>query len=196
MYIKKKQTKMNEPLRDHAKTYIASAFEDTVLEQQAQEQEQEQEQPQYLDKFKISKYIERGVYNYSIREATNRKVVKQWINPLFKHLYKDRLRSVGINLRKHAALRELITSKQIRPHEVAFMTHQEMEPKRWITALALKKMRDENKYSQKLEASTDSYTCRKCKGKECTYYQMQTRSADEPMTTFVACITCGNQWKC
>jgi hypothetical protein len=26
--------------------------------------------------------------------------------------------------------------------------------------------------------------------------QMQTRSADEPMTTFVSCVACGNKWKC
>lgn len=191
---------MNDsPLRGYAKNYIAEAFlgaaptqdhaptQDSVPNALLQQKE-------IIEKF--SKYIERGIYNYSLREATNRKVVKQWLNPLFKHLYKDRLRSVGINLRKHVALRELVLSKRIRPHEIAFMTHQEMEPKRWAVALALKKMRDENKYSQKLEASTDSYTCRKCKGKECTYYQMQTRSADEPMTIFVACITCGNQWKC
>ena len=31
---------------------------------------------------------------------------------------------------------------------------------------------------------------------KCTYYQLQTRSADEPMTTFVTCINCGNRWKC
>lgn len=38
--------------------------------------------------------------------------------------------------------------------------------------------------------------CGKCKGKKTTYYQMQTRSADEPMTTFVTCHDCGNKWKC
>ena len=59
-----------------------------------------------------------------------------------------------------------------------------------------KKDRDENRYAPKLEANTDNYTCRKCKSKECSYYQLQTRSADEPMTTFVTCIKCGNRWKC
>ncbi|CAB1414138.1 unnamed protein product [Pleuronectes platessa] len=42
---------------------------------------------------------------------------------------------------------------------------------------------------------TDLFTCGKCKGKCCTYTQVQTRSADEPMTTFVFCNDCGNRWK-
>ena len=43
--------------------------------------------------------------------------------------------------------------------------------------------------------STDQFQCGKCKQRKCTYYQMQTRSADEPMTTFVTCIVCNNRWK-
>ena len=59
-----------------------------------------------------------------------------------------------------------------------------------------KRIRDQNKYEPKLEASTDKFTCRKCHSKKCTYYQLQTRSADEPMTTFVSCLDCGKRWKC
>jgi transcription elongation factor S-II len=33
-------------------------------------------------------------------------------------------------------------------------------------------------------AATDIFKCGRCKQRKCTYYQMQTRSADEPMTTF------------
>ena len=39
------------------------------------------------------------------------------------------------------------------------------------------------------------FQCGKCKKKKTTYYQLQTRSADEPMTTFVTCHNCGNRWK-
>lgn len=42
---------------------------------------------------------------------------------------------------------------------------------------------------------TDMLKCGKCKKKNCTYNQLQTRSADEPMTTFVLCNNCGNRWK-
>ena len=46
-----------------------------------------------------------------------------------------------------------------------------------------------------MEAVTDSFTCRKCRSKKCTYYELQTRSADEPMTLFITCIDCGTKWK-
>mmetsp|Transcript_19496 Transcript_19496/g.54450 ORF Transcript_19496/g.54450 Transcript_19496/m.54450 type:complete len:335 (-) Transcript_19496:129-1133(-) len=42
---------------------------------------------------------------------------------------------------------------------------------------------------------TGMFTCGKCKGTKTTYFQMQTRSSDEPMTTFVSCLTCNNRWK-
>ena len=58
------------------------------------------------------------------------------------------------------------------------------------------KIKDENKFSPKIEASTDDFTCHKCKSKKCSYYQLQTRSADEPMTTFVTCLNCNARWKC
>ena len=45
------------------------------------------------------------------------------------------------------------------------------------------------------KATTNQFQCGKCRQRQCTYYQMQTRSADEPMTTFVTCVNCGNRWK-
>lgn len=42
---------------------------------------------------------------------------------------------------------------------------------------------------------TTLYTCGKCKKNDCSVYEMQTRSADEPMTQFIRCCKCGNRWK-
>ena len=42
---------------------------------------------------------------------------------------------------------------------------------------------------------TDLFKCGKCGKRRTTYTQLQTRSADEPMTTFVLCLDCGNRWK-
>lgn len=45
------------------------------------------------------------------------------------------------------------------------------------------------------QASTNQFKCGRCGKHETTYYQLQTRSADEPMTTFVTCVNCNNRWK-
>ncbi|KAG6728868.1 hypothetical protein I3842_02G196200 [Carya illinoinensis] len=45
------------------------------------------------------------------------------------------------------------------------------------------------------KATTDQFKCSRCGQRKCTYYQMQTRSADEPMTTYVKCVNCNNHWK-
>jgi DNA-directed RNA polymerase subunit M/transcription elongation factor TFIIS len=71
-----------------------------------------------------------------------------------------------------------------------------MRPLHWQKLLDIKQERENNRYSPKMEANTDNFTCRKCNSNKCSYYQLQTRSADEPMTTFVTCIDCGNRWKC
>ena len=76
------------------------------------------------------------------------------------------------------------------------MTHQELNPERWNVLIDRKIKREKHKYSDNMAASTDTFTCNKCKKNKCTYYQMQTRSADEPMTTFVTCLNCGTRWKC
>ena len=76
------------------------------------------------------------------------------------------------------------------------MSHQELNPEMWEEMMEDRKIRLENKYFPKIEASTDNFQCRKCKKNKCTYYQAQTRSADEPMTTYVTCLECGNNWKC
>ena len=144
---------------------------------------------------KISLNLEKGIYNYAIKQADERNIVKKWDNSHFTHIYLDKLRSIYNNLKNKDLLQRLL-SKEFKAHELAFMTHQDMVPEQWKQLIETKKIRDENKYTPKLEASTDNFTCRKCKSKECTYYQLQTRSADEPMTTFVTCLSCGSRWKC
>ena len=144
--------------------------------------------------------LEKGIFNYCIKKATTEKIVKKWENPTFVLMYTDRLRTVYINLANNELVQKLL-NKKIKPHEIAFMTHQEMVPERWSELIRLKEERDTNKYEPNIEAATDNFTCYKClsnkkEATKCTYYQLQTRSADEPMTTFVTCLNCGNRWKC
>ena len=142
---------------------------------------------------KICLNIEKGIFNWSLEKADEINVVKRWDNIGFIKIYSNRLRSI---IRNMPELSERIVNKEIRPHEIAYLTHQEMSPERWKELIEAKKIKDENRYAPRLEASTDNFTCYKCKSKKCSYYQLQTRSADEPMTTFVTCLDCANRWKC
>lgn len=141
-----------------------------------------------------SQNLEKGIYNYSIKEANNKKIIKKWDNPYFVQLYLDRLKSIFINLKNNKLLLRLQTD-DISPHKLAFMTHQEMNEERWKTLLEKKMKRDANKFTTNIQARTDMFTCRKCKSKRCTYYELQTRSADEPATIFITCLDCGKNWK-
>lgn len=148
-----------------------------------------------LESEKKAVNLEKGVYNYSIKEANSRKVVKKWDNPYYIQIYLDRLRSIYINLSKPELLNS-VKDGTIKTKTLAFMTHQEMQPEKWEPLIQAKIKKDKSKYDTQQEAMTDTFKCRKCHSNKCSYYQMQTRSADEPMTTFVTCLECANRWKC
>jgi transcription elongation factor S-II len=143
----------------------------------------------------LSQNIEVGVFNYAIKESTHKKIVKKWENPAFVRIYMDRLKTVFTNLSTNPELVQQLVSGEIPPATFAFMTHQEFNRDHWRTLIEQKQKRDATKYDKKVGASTDMFTCKKCHKKNCTYYEMQTRSADEPATIFVTCLDCGKHWK-
>ena len=138
--------------------------------------------------------LEKGIFNYAIKEANTRKIVKKWENPHFAQIYLDRLRSIYINL-KNVNLLTQIKNSEITPQKLAFMTHQELDPEHWKEYIDRKIKRDASKFVNNIEASTDMYTCKKCKSKKCIYYEMQTRSADEATSVYVTCLDCGKMWR-
>ena len=142
----------------------------------------------------MAQNLEKGVYNYAIKEANSKKIVKKWENKQFAQLYVDRLRSIYFNL-KNPELIEQVRNHEITPQVLAFMTHQEFRPDHWTPLIDRKIKRDASKYTDNVQASTDMFTCKKCRSKRCTYYELQTRSADEPATIFITCLDCGKHWK-
>ncbi|XP_058810490.1 transcription elongation factor S-II [Phymastichus coffea] len=113
--------------------------------------------------------------------------------------YKNRVRSRVANLRdsKNPTLRTNFIVGAITPARLAVMTAEEM------ASDEIKQLREQFKKEAINDAQlatvqgtkTDLLKCGKCKKRNCTYNQVQTRSADEPMTTFVLCNECGNRWK-
>lgn len=148
-----------------------------------------------IDDYKLCKNFELAIYNYTIQESKKKHIIKKWDNSAFINIYLQRLKTILYNI-DNDELKKNIIDKKMTPQDLVFMNHQEMRPDKWNALIEKKKIIDENKYAPKIEASTDDFTCYKCKSKKCTFYQLQTRSADEPMTTFVTCLNCSSRWKC
>uniref|UniRef100_A0A480Z2L5 Transcription elongation factor n=1 Tax=Sus scrofa TaxID=9823 RepID=A0A480Z2L5_PIG len=113
--------------------------------------------------------------------------------------YKNRVRSRLSNLKdaKNPGLRRSVLCGAITPQQIAVMTSEEMasdELKEIRKAMTKEAIR-EHQMARTGGTQTDLFTCGKCRKKNCTYTQVQTRSSDEPMTTFVVCNECGNRWK-
>jgi len=97
---------------------------------------------------------------------------------------------------KNPSLRERVNNGEISAAQLCNMSVQELASKELNEQR--KKLADEaTKRSMiaKNEATTDQFRCSRCNKRECSYSQLQTRSADEPMTVFVCCINCGHRWK-
>ncbi|PPR05519.1 hypothetical protein CVT26_009003 [Gymnopilus dilepis] len=113
--------------------------------------------------------------------------------------YKAKIRSLFVNLKdkSNPGLRASIVDGSLSPERFAKMTSQEMASEE--RKAADKKIQEENLFKSlsaaEKQAETDAFQCSRCKQWKCVYRQQQTRSADEPMTTFVTCTVCGNRWK-
>ncbi|KAF5297665.1 hypothetical protein FQA39_LY11996 [Lamprigera yunnana] len=113
--------------------------------------------------------------------------------------YKNRIRSRIANLKdvKNPTLRTNFRVGAITASRLAVMTAEEManDEIKQLREKFAKEAINEAHLATVQGTKTDLLKCGKCKKRNCTYNQIQTRSADEPMTTFVLCNECGNRWK-
>lgn len=150
----------------------------------------------YIINILQAKNLEIGIFNWALKEANKKNIIKKWDNKYFVQIYLDKFKMILINIKFNKIIINKINNKTIKSQDIANYSHQDFYPEKWKTLIENKELKNKNKYNEKLESNTDNYTCRKCKSNKCSYYQLQTRSADEPMTTFITCISCGNRWKC
>ena len=155
---------------------------------------------QLIKDIKISKNIEKSIYNYVIEVSKNRDILRSWKNKVFYNLYINKCLSIYINLNKESYIKndylfDRIKNNKIDPKNIAKLSVYDIFPDNWKDLMDKKSKMDELKYKLKPEAMTDQFKCRKCFSRSCSYYEVQTRSADEPMTQFITCLQCKNRWK-
>ena len=155
---------------------------------------------EYINNESISRNIEKGIFNYMISYSKENNIIRKWENPIFYNLYFSKIRSICLNVNKNSSIKnEYLINKinkgEIKGEDVAKLSVYDINPDNWKKILDEKLKRDKIKYELKPEAMTDQYKCRRCGSRKCSYYEMQTRSADEPMTQFFTCLDCDNRWK-
>jgi hypothetical protein len=144
--------------------------------------------------------LERGIFNFSLEEGKHRHVHRVWENPEFQTLYDITAKRTILNLDSSSylgnnRLAERLREGEFMPHDIAFMNYSELFPERWGNMIENAIKREAKMLEVDKSAATDMFRCSKCGKRECTYYEMQTRSADEPMTQFIRCLNCGKQWR-
>ena len=164
---------------------------------------------------------ELAVYNWAVTHtANNISTVKNkreveepsWENRLFRWRYKQRLLSVLHNLNNNPDM-----LKKVKPKELEALTPGQMWPEGPYGTTEKRLREKETAKEMALAKMNDEYegilVCPKCKSNKTSYYQLQTRSADEvspplvffvqpkrrltirqPATNFCSCL-CGHRWR-
>ncbi len=163
---------------------------------------------------------ERSVYNWAVQQTREMQDDPSWENSLFRWRYKQKafglLRELERGPEVAADIKvegdRVTVGLNIVPQLVKRIQRKELDTKNlarydpdvlwpggpWAKMAFMRKKRDLmlEQARTKEQNYEGQFKCGKCKSTKTTYYQMQTRSADEPMTTFVTCTTCNNRWKC
>ena len=144
--------------------------------------------------------LEVCIYNSALKEARKKSIIRSWNYPLFIHLYKMRARHITSNFNptsyvENKELFERFLNGEVTFEDIAKMDTYELFPSRWKEQFEQQQIREKRQLEGNRSMATDMFLCTRCHKRECTYYEMQTRSADEPMTIFITCLNCSKHWR-
>ena len=146
---------------------------------------------------KLSQNIERSIYDFTVESTRTLGVEEE--DRVFKRIYMNKAISLYLNINKKSKIENKNLLKRLKSGEIdvdriAWLKPQELFPEKWEQLLKQQKADEEYCYEKDFAMETDEYKCSRCKQQRCTYYMLQIRSSDEPMTTFITCKNCGHRW--
>jgi DNA-directed RNA polymerase subunit M/transcription elongation factor TFIIS len=147
----------------------------------------------FINNKNISKTLEESLHNFSIDYITTKNIDLS----LLQSIYWDKKMDIIENINKESSVKnkkllKKIIKNKINIESIPYLDPQELHPEHWKPYVDNLKLRQEKANNI---ATTDMFQCGKCKERKCTVAQMQTRSADEPMTVFVTCQECGHTFR-
>lgn len=141
--------------------------------------------------------MEKGVFNSAIEFCKENKYPLKWSDPNFLKKYSINARRILANISyttNAPVLKEKIKDGILEAYTLVKLTKEELNPEVW-EALRTKSL-NRAMVKEQIPVGDGMFKCNRCKSMKTVYYQMQTRSADEPMTTYVTCTNCNLKWKC
>jgi DNA-directed RNA polymerase subunit M/transcription elongation factor TFIIS len=144
--------------------------------------------------------LESAIFLSALHSAEKRHISKVWTYPLFTQLYSSVARTIVGNLNPNTYIQNKNLFKRFEDgelslEEIASFGHTDLYPEIWKDSLIRQFEREKRQLEGNRAMATDQFLCKGCKKRECTYYELQTRSADEPMTIFIQCLNCGKRWR-
>jgi len=144
--------------------------------------------------------LEKSIFDVTFDYAQKNYIPLNWRAPLFSETYRQSMRSVLSNLHPKSPVNNPRLLRRIQEGEFPLsvlptMTSYEMYPENWFMLKDKLIQREQKILEGNKSRATDQFKCRRCHKRECTYYELQTRSADEPMTIFITCLNCGKEWR-
>ena len=144
--------------------------------------------------------LEMGIYNASLDEAKRRLVPLTWKHETFRWIYSMISKRTVSNFDPNSYIGNKSLMQRWKEGEftlsaIGSWTAYELNPNQWKDLKDQQMRREQRILEGNLSMATDRFRCSGCKKKMCSYYELQTRSADEPMTIFIRCLNCGKQWK-
>ena len=127
-----------------------------------------------------SQLIERALYNFAIDYSNQENISPSWESFMFSHLYKQKATLLHNTLQNRPDICTKIMNDEIACADIPVLDD-----------LIFKQIQNETKE----EVCDGLFKCGRCGSKKTTYYSLQTRSADEPMTNFITCVSCAHRWK-
>ena len=144
--------------------------------------------------------LEVAIYNHIIKQASENCMSRYRENKAFRSSYTAKVRSMRFNLTnpRNPSLKRWVLQGRIAATDLVKMTAQELDPEHWVEAILEAQHMQAMRMVDDLKAEEvhdGLIQCNKCKSRRVTYYEMQTRSADEPMTVYAHCLNCKRRWK-
>ncbi len=146
------------------------------------------------------KTLENVILHITFQECGKKEVMKHFENPLFENLYQMVARRMIGNLMpssyvQNKDLLQKLLNGNLDFEHLRSMGVMDLAPNLYEDMRNRQILREQSQLEGNKALATNRFQCNRCHKRECTYYELQTRSADEPTTIFVNCLNCGKRWR-